>query len=115
MAGYNTTVEILRSGQPGLLVPRRGPSAEQRLRAGLFAAHGWVRWLDPDHLDTDSVVASVGQALADTDEPGDRLAPDLAGGSVAASALLELLRDGGDSFESEPHTTRSLASRRASR
>ncbi|TMD97283.1 MAG: glycosyltransferase [Chloroflexi bacterium] len=33
MAGYNTTMEVLRMGTPALLVPRRGPSSEQRMRA----------------------------------------------------------------------------------
>jgi predicted glycosyltransferase len=79
MAGYNTTAEILRSGRPGLLVPRRGPSAEQRLRARLFAAHGWVRWVDPENLDADAIAVSVAQALTDTGESGDRSTPDLAG------------------------------------
>jgi len=114
MAGYNTAVEILRSGRPGLLVPRRGPSAEQRLRARLFAAHGWVRWLDPEHLDTDAIVTSVGRALTHTDESNDqRLAPDLAGASVAASALLDLLHDGSDSLQSRQHATGSVVSHRA--
>jgi len=114
MAGYNTTVEILRSGRCGLLVPRRGPSAEQRLRARLFSAHGWVRWLEPEHLDTASLAASVGRALADTDEPGDGVAPDLAGGPVAASALLELLQ-GSDPVKNGRHAVRSFASWSASR
>ena len=38
MAGYNTTAEILSLGRRALLVPRSGPSAEQRLRASSFAA-----------------------------------------------------------------------------
>ncbi|MGH7750430.1 MAG: glycosyltransferase family protein, partial [Candidatus Dormibacteria bacterium] len=42
MAGYNTTMEVLRVGTPALLVPRRGPSAEQRMRAQRFAERGWV-------------------------------------------------------------------------
>jgi len=113
MAGYNTTVEILRSRRPGLLVPRRGPSAEQRLRAGLLAARGWVRSLDPEYVDTDAMTASVVQALTETGEPDERSAPDLAGGSVAASALLELLD--AESTSSQRHAVGPLASRHASR
>jgi predicted glycosyltransferase len=118
MAGYNTTAEILRSGRPGLLVPRQGPSAEQRLRARLFAARGWVRWLDPEDLDTEAMAAEVAQALTDTGEPADRPAldlaagPDLAGGPVAAAALLGLLDE-----RSDPPQARQdiavVASRRA--
>jgi predicted glycosyltransferase len=48
MAGYNTTVEILQAGKRAILIPRRGPSAEQRMRAQLFAARGWVDMLDLD-------------------------------------------------------------------
>src|SRR5690606_28757260 len=33
MAGYNSTVEALAAGTPALLIPRSGPSAEQRTRA----------------------------------------------------------------------------------
>ncbi|MGH9280615.1 MAG: NAD-dependent epimerase/dehydratase family protein, partial [Acidimicrobiales bacterium] len=47
MAGYNTTMEVLRVGTPALLVPRRGPSEEQRMRAARFAERGWVSQLDP--------------------------------------------------------------------
>ena len=90
MAGYNTTVEILRSGRPGLLVPRRGPSAEQRLRADLFAARGWVSWLDPELLDTDAVAGSVTRACPTPPSPAPGPAPDLgqrraAGASSACS------------------------------
>src|SRR5439155_1339303 len=45
-AGYNTTMEILRSSTPALLMPRPGPSAEQRTRARLFQERGWVDALD---------------------------------------------------------------------
>ncbi|HWM59592.1 MAG TPA: glycosyltransferase [Pseudonocardia sp.] len=98
MAGYNTTVEILRSGRPGLLVPRSGPSAEQRLRADLFGARGWVRWLDPERLDRDAVAGAVTRALADTAEPDPRPAPDLCGSAVAAAALIGLVDEEGGSW-----------------
>jgi predicted glycosyltransferase len=38
MAGYNTTMEILRSGVPALLVPRTTPRREQAIRAERLAA-----------------------------------------------------------------------------
>jgi predicted glycosyltransferase len=40
MAGYNTTVEILASQRPALLVPREGPRMEQVLRAQLLSQRG---------------------------------------------------------------------------
>ncbi len=42
MAGYNSLVEAVVSGVPTIVVPRIGPSAEQRLRAELFARIGLV-------------------------------------------------------------------------
>ena len=59
MAGYNSSVEILRSGCPAVLVPRKGPSAEQRMRARLFAEQGWVRTIDPTNLDESAMAAEV--------------------------------------------------------
>ena len=47
MAGYNSTMEILRSGTPCIMVPRRGPSSEQKIRVDLFRSRGWVDKVDP--------------------------------------------------------------------
>src|SRR5919201_2570079 len=65
MAGYNSTVEILRSATPAVLVPRPGPSSEQRTRATLFAERGWVRTVDPDALDPATLAAAVLERLAE--------------------------------------------------
>jgi predicted glycosyltransferase/nucleoside-diphosphate-sugar epimerase len=64
MAGYNTTMEVLRLGTPALLVPRRGPSSEQRMRASRFAALGWVSQVDPDELSPDRLAEGVLSALS---------------------------------------------------
>ena len=63
MAGYSSTVEALRSGTPAVLVPRRGPSAEQRMRTSLFAERGWVSAVDPDDLSGDSLAMAVLERL----------------------------------------------------
>lgn len=42
MGGYNSMVEAVNSGAATLVVPRVGPSAEQRLRAELFSRLGLV-------------------------------------------------------------------------
>jgi predicted glycosyltransferase len=91
MAGYNTTAEILSSGTPALLVPRKGPSAEQRTRARLFAERGWVRWLPPESLQAETLAEAVLGCLADPARavPGDY--PDLGGRQVAARHLLAAL------------------------
>jgi predicted glycosyltransferase len=91
MAGYNTTMEILHSGKRAILIPRRGPSAEQRMRARLFAEQGWVEMIDPDCLDAANVAAQVSGAL----ERGPRMnapqQPDMQGLANAADTLLDLI------------------------
>lgn len=47
MAGYNTSCELLAAGVPALVVPRDGPSQEQRLRAAQLERWGVARVLDP--------------------------------------------------------------------
>ena len=93
MAGYNTTVEVLRAGRRAVMVPRCGPSAEQRLRAELFSARGWVDAVLPELLAPEVLAASVLRALdGGTDRaPGDRPAtvPALDGVRVAVDALVE--------------------------
>jgi predicted glycosyltransferase len=87
MAGYNTTMEVLRVGTPALLVPRRGPSAEQRMRARRFADRGWVSQLDPDELEPGRLAAAVlgvlGRGAATPVVPP----PDLGGLASAAESL----------------------------
>jgi predicted glycosyltransferase len=90
MAGYNTTAEILAVARRALLVPRPGPSAEQRMRASRFAERGWVRWLPPARLS----VRALADAMLDTltASPGTRsTAPDLGGRRQAVAHLLSTL------------------------
>jgi predicted glycosyltransferase len=91
MAGYNTSMEILRSGKPAILIPRRGPSAEQRMRARLFATQQWVEMVDPDELGVDTLVPLLLDCLMR--EPGRyaRQHPDLDGVQETAQQLLTLL------------------------
>jgi predicted glycosyltransferase len=87
MCGYNTTMEILRSNTPAVLIPRSGPSAEQRTRARLFAERGWVGLVDPEELSEAAIVAATSKALA-AGAPS-RPAPD--GLARAAAELLSML------------------------
>ena len=102
MAGYNTTIELLNAGTPALLIPRSGPSAEQRTRARLFAKRDWVRWLDPDLLGvpsvTDAIVAALTRPLSPTQDP------DL-GGRQAAVARLTSRLEAGSKLELESVAT----------
>lgn len=48
MAGYNTSVEIVASGKPAILVPRAAPRAEQKMRAEMLARLGYVWAVEPE-------------------------------------------------------------------
>jgi len=91
MAGYNTSVEILRSRKPAILIPRPGPSAEQRTRSQLFTARGWVRMIDPEELTPDRLATAALAALAGGRAPCGHDQPDLHGLPVAVDHLLALL------------------------
>ena len=87
MAGYNTTVELMNFGTRALLVPRRGPSCEQRMRAQRFAERGWVNQLDPDELRADRLAVSVLAALASSTPVSSASSPDLNGLAHATQHL----------------------------
>jgi predicted glycosyltransferase len=90
MAGYNTTAEILSVGTPALLVPRRGPSAEQQMRAQLFAERGWVDWLRPQELSATRLAEAIVRGL-DGPRTTPVRHPDLTGRTAGTEALLESL------------------------
>jgi len=91
MAGYNTTIEILRSGKRAILIPRAGPSAEQRTRASLFSARHWVEMIDPDDLDPELVAGKVIENLGVANGSTVEIRPDLDGAQSATEQLLALL------------------------
>jgi predicted glycosyltransferase len=91
MAGYNTTMEILRSGKRAILIPRAGPSAEQRMRASLCAAQGWVDMIDPDDLSTEHLVPIIDKSLRNTPAGVAMASPYLSGLNAAAAQLAALL------------------------
>jgi predicted glycosyltransferase len=93
MAGYNTTAEILAVGTRALLVPRSGPSAEQRMRARFFAERGWVDWLPPEDLDPVSLAQAVIAGLHERSGATVAAPPHLDGRTVASAALVGLFRD----------------------
>jgi predicted glycosyltransferase len=62
MAGYNSTVELLASSVPALLVPRVTPRREQLLRARALAEQGSVDMLLPEELDPASLGAWMDRA-----------------------------------------------------
>jgi predicted glycosyltransferase len=89
MAGYNTTAEILSVGTRALLVPRPGPSAEQQMRARLFAERGWVDWLRPADLEAESLGNAVVNALHTRPATSPVRPPDLSGRVTGTEWLIE--------------------------
>ncbi len=91
MAGYNTTAEIMRLKKPAILIPRPGPSAEQRTRARLFAARHWVDEVDPDVLTPARLAERILHLLAHPTEWPVINRPDLHGLTVTVYQLLGML------------------------
>lgn len=106
MAGYNSCVEILRSGTPSILVPRKGPSAEQTMRANLFGNLGWVRTIHPDDLTPASMTEQLLASLAGKRKRQRPGAAVLDGRDNAARALADML----DPERVSRHGARRLAS-----
>jgi predicted glycosyltransferase len=90
MAGYNSSVEVLVAGTPAVLVPRAGPSAEQRTRARLFAERGWVRTIEPEHLDEATLAAAMLDRLTGP-KAAPASPPDIGGLPVIVEHLRSLL------------------------
>jgi predicted glycosyltransferase len=91
MAGYNTTAEILSVGTRALLVPRPGPSAEQQMRARLFAERGWVEWLRPQDLSAETLGTAVTSALHTRPAMAPVRPPDLTGRTTGVTWLMDAL------------------------
>ena len=91
MAGYNTSVEILRMKKPAILIPRAGPSAEQRTRARLFADKHWVDMIDPDELTPDILAQQISYHLSHPSESNSNHRPNLHGAAAAAKHTLGAL------------------------
>jgi predicted glycosyltransferase len=91
MAGYNTMSEILRFRKRAVIVPRSGPSAEQRMRASIFEHRGLVTMVDPFQLSPASLAASIVEAMETPAPPSSAGMPALHGVTDATDALLDLL------------------------
>ena len=63
MGGYNTSVEIIGSGKPAILVPRAAPRAEQKMRAEMLARLGYVWTLAPQEGLAGRLAAQITQFL----------------------------------------------------
>jgi predicted glycosyltransferase len=91
MAGYNSCTEILQTRKPAILIPRSGPSAEQRTRAQLFAERQWMDSVDLDAMPPDQLAALITRRMNHTPVIHPLNRPNLLGVSVAANQILSLL------------------------
>lgn len=64
MPGYNTACELLSSGARAIVVPRSGPSLEQRMRATQLERWGRAIALEPVDLDPGRLAGAIEHALA---------------------------------------------------
>ncbi|AWN47688.1 glycosyl transferase family 28 [Methylobacterium terrae] len=104
-AGYNTVLDLLRSGCPALLVPfEAGHETEQRLRADTLAAHGLARVLPERAL----TAASLAEAALAAPPPGasHAIACDGARRSVAIVEGLLAGADRGRPISTSPEEAR---------
>ena len=63
MAGYNTISEILSLNKPAVVVPRIHPVREQLIRAQRLAELGWLKFIHPDVLTPQNLMAAVLDSL----------------------------------------------------
>lgn len=57
MGGYNSVVEAIATGCRTLVVPRVGPSAEQRMRATCLAERGMIEAIETHHASPEALAA----------------------------------------------------------
>ncbi len=89
MGGYNSMCEAVGARKPALVVPRRGPSAEQRTRSRLFADRNLVAMLDPDELPRpDALAHSLVELIEKGGIPAESAIPSMDGIDRACDLLL---------------------------
>jgi predicted glycosyltransferase len=89
MAGYNSVCEALKTRTRAMVVPRRGPSAEQSIRARVFSERGLVTALEPDDLSADRLARDLLRLLSG-DEPTAGAIPRMDGAERAAELISEV-------------------------
>lgn len=91
MAGYNSLTEILSQGHKPLVLPRKGPSQEQRIRTRMFAERGLVDELDPDDADDVQLAGLIAERLDARDTPFSKNPLLLEGAAAAADEIASLM------------------------
>ena len=89
MGGYNALTEAASAGCPTLVIPRIGPSAEQRMRAKLFSERGFVESMALDEATPDRLVERFRKVRRGT--PRRIASLPLEGARRAAERIVEML------------------------
>lgn len=88
-AGYNTTMDILASGVPAVVIPYETPGeTEQRLRSDILARRGVLTVVPAATLSAASLAAGIESALARLSRESGGI--DLDGASATARLIAEL-------------------------
>jgi predicted glycosyltransferase len=87
---------------PAILIPRAGPSAEQRTRARLFAEKQWVGMIDPDELTPEFLAECIASQLKHPNVVKPSTLPNLSGAAVAAKHTLAVLAPKKERVDTQP-------------
>ena len=91
MAGYNSLVEVLQLKKKAMVLPRNGPSAEQVMRAKIFARRGLIDVIYPHDLSPERLAERLMADLERDDYPVSDQAIELNGAAEATARLAELM------------------------
>ncbi|MFN2489589.1 MAG: glycosyltransferase family protein [Actinomycetota bacterium] len=105
LAGYNSLCEVLKWRRKALVVPRSGPSAEQRTRGDLFSRRSLIRVLDPTELVPVRLAEELLALLADGAVPNPANIPPLDGAQHSSMAMLEGIESVPQQIATEPTVT----------
>jgi predicted glycosyltransferase len=89
MGGYNSVLETICRARRAIVVPRSGPSAEQSMRAALFAQMGLLTNVLLESATPERLAAEITHALAAP--PAERRPLPLGGAARAAELIGRLL------------------------
>lgn len=104
MPGYNTTCDVLSFGLPAVVIPRRGPSLEQALRADRLAEWGVVDRVAPDESCAEHLASAIAARLHG---PRPAPAPVPLDGLRRAVDVMDEVLSGDPATEEEEHVSTS--------
>ena len=88
MAGYNSICEALLLRKSPLVVPRRGPSGEQRIRSDVFARRKLIHKLAPEALTPENMAEELLRLMDQREIPAPENIPPMDGAQRAAALLM---------------------------